>query len=84
MFSQQRALSFVLIGLVAAVSAGCHTRDKLPERGSKAYNDVVSAFYVGGAQVGHDAMRKTSLRQPGLCRTARRLGQWGVLVVGKL
>ncbi len=89
MFSQasgfQRALSFVLIGLLAAVFAGCHTRAKLPERGSKAYDDVVSAFYVGLAalQVGHDSYAEDKLAEATRLVPDEPAGwaNWGVLAL---
>ena len=43
----RRAMSALLLGIVAAVLSGCHSTPKLPEKGSKAYADTVSAFYVG-------------------------------------
>ena len=48
------AASLLFLGSLAALLSGCHSAPKLPEKGSKAYADVVSAFYVGLAalQVG--------------------------------
>jgi hypothetical protein len=43
----QRVTSFLLLGSLAAFLSGCHSAPKLPEKGTKAYGDVVSAFYVG-------------------------------------
>jgi len=57
--------SWLLLGSLAAVLSGCHAKANLPERGSKAYADVVSAFYVGLAalQVGDDVHAESKLSE---------------------
>ena len=69
----------------AAVLSGCHSSPKLPEKGSKAYADVVSAFYVGLAalQVGDDVHAESKLSELTRLVPAEPAGwaNWGVLAL---
>jgi Tfp pilus assembly protein PilF len=61
----RRVAAMLLLGSIAALLSGCHSSPKLPEKGSKAYADVVSAFYVGLAalQVGDDVHAESRLSE---------------------
>jgi len=76
--------SLVLLGLAAALS-GCHSSIKLPAKGSKAYADVVSAFYIGLAalQVGDDVHAESKLSELTQLVPAEPAGwaNWGVLAL---
>src|SRR4029077_16115637 len=52
----RHAALFCILGAVIATFTGCKSAAKLPDKSSKEYGDVVSAFYVGLAalQVGDD------------------------------
>src|SRR3984957_8244373 len=82
--SFQRAVSFLLLAGLAAISA-CHSAPKLPARGSKEYAEVVSAFYVGLAalQVGDDVHAESNLSQLTQLVPAEPAGwaDWGVLAL---
>ena len=59
----RNALLLLLTGAVIALFSGCQSAPKFPEKNSKAYADVVSAFYVGlsALQVGDDVHAETKL-----------------------
>src|SRR5208282_1290304 len=83
--SFQRLVSLLLLASFAAVLSGCHSGPKLPEKGSKAYADVVSAFYIGLAalQVGDDVHAESKLSEvtqlvPG---EPAAWANWGVLAL---
>ena len=80
-----RALSFLLALAIFGIAAGCGSQSKLPERGSKAYDDVVSAFYVGLAalQVGDDVHADSKLAQVTQLVPGEPTGwaNWGVLAL---
>jgi len=73
-----------LVSLTALLS-GCHSASKLPEKGSKAYADVVSAFYVGLAalQVGDDVHAESKLSELTQLVPTEPAGwaNWGVLAL---
>ncbi len=75
-------VSFLALGLLLA---SCHSQPQLPERGSKAYADVVSAFYVGLAalQVGDDVHAEGRLSEVTRLVPAEPAGwaNWGVLAL---
>jgi tetratricopeptide (TPR) repeat protein len=77
--------SLLLLGIFAIVLSGCHSRPKLPEKGSKAYADVVSAFYVGLAalQVGDDVHAESKLSEVTELVPTEPAGwaNWGVLAL---
>jgi Tfp pilus assembly protein PilF len=81
----RRVMSALLLGIVAAVLSGCHSTPKLPEKGSKAYADTVSAFYVGLAalQVGDDVHAESKLSELTQLVPAEPAGwaNWGVLAL---
>ncbi len=78
------ALLLISATLVFALD-GCHSEPKLPEKNSKAYNDVVSAFYVGLAalQVGDDVHAESKLSQLTQLVPGEPAGwaNWGVLAL---
>jgi tetratricopeptide (TPR) repeat protein len=80
----QRVMSLLLASLVA-VLWGCRSSPKLPEKGSKAYADVVSAFYVGLAalQVGDDVHAESKLSELTQLVPTEPAGwaNWGVLAL---
>src|ERR1700734_2826111 len=81
----QRVLALLLLGNFAIVLAGCHSRPKLPEKGSKAYAAVGSAFYVGLAalQVGDDVHAESKLSEVTKLVPTEPAGwaNWGVLAL---
>ena len=79
-----------LFGLVLAIaimagSTGCHSAPTLPDKSSREYGDVVSAFYVGlGAlQVGDDVHADSRLSEVTQLVPAEPAGwaNWGVLAL---
>jgi Tfp pilus assembly protein PilF len=81
----RRVASLLLVGNLVAMLLGCHSSPKLPEKGSKAYADVVSAFYVGLAalQVGDDVHAESKLSEVTQLVPAEPAGwaNWGVLAL---
>jgi tetratricopeptide (TPR) repeat protein len=80
----QRALLFLALGALV-VLASCHSAPKLPDKNSKAYADVVSAFYVGLAalQVGDDVHAESKLSELTQLVPTEPAGwaNWGVLAL---
>jgi tetratricopeptide (TPR) repeat protein len=78
-------MSFLLFGSLAAFLSACYSAPKMPEKGSKAYADVVSAFYVGLAalQVGDDVHAESKLSELTQLVPAEPAGwaNWGVLAL---
>ena len=73
------------LAAVVASSLGCHPAAKFPDKSSKQYADVVSAFYVGLAalQVGDDVhadsrLSETTQLVPG---EAAGWANWGILAL---
>ncbi|MGA8430529.1 MAG: FG-GAP-like repeat-containing protein [Candidatus Sulfotelmatobacter sp.] len=64
---------------------GCHATPTLPEKGSKLYDDVVSAFYIGLAalEVGDDVHAESKLAEVTRLVPAEPAGwaNWGVLAL---
>jgi tetratricopeptide (TPR) repeat protein len=83
--SSRRVASLLLLGSLAAVLSGCHSGARMPEKGSKAYADVVSAFYIGLAalQVGDDVHAESKLSEVTQLVPAEPAGwaNWGVLAL---
>ena len=83
--SYRRVASLLLLSSFAAFLSGCHSGAKLPEKGSKAYADVVSAFYVGLAalQVGDDVHAESKLSEVAQLVPSEPAGwaNWGVLAL---
>ena len=83
--SLHRVLVWLLLGSLGVLLSGCHSSLKLPERGSKAYVDAVSAFYVGLAalQVGDDVHAESKLAEVTQLIPAEPAGwaNWGVLAL---
>ena len=81
----QRVRSFLLFAGLTAFLSGCHSAPKLPEKGSKAYAHVVSAFYVGLAalQVGDDVHAESKLSELTQLVPTEPAGwaNWGVLAL---
>ncbi|HEY4904997.1 MAG TPA: FG-GAP-like repeat-containing protein [Candidatus Sulfotelmatobacter sp.] len=78
------AAASLFSGLALVLSA-CHSTPKLPEKSSKAYAEVVSAFYIGLAalQVGDDVHAESKLSQVTQLVPAEPAGwaDWGVLAL---
>jgi len=81
----RRVRSILLFGSLTAFLSGCHSDPKLPEKGSKVYADVVSAFYVGLAalQVGDDVHAENKLSEVTQLVPSEPAGwaNWGVLAL---
>jgi Flp pilus assembly protein TadD len=81
----RRVLPLLLSGTLVLASAGCDSGAKLPERSSRQYNDVVSAFYVGLAalQVGDDLRADAKLAEVTQLAPGEPAGwaNWGVLAL---
>jgi tetratricopeptide (TPR) repeat protein len=81
----QRVRSCLLFASLTAFLSGCHSAPKLPEKGSKAYANVVSAFYVGLAalQVGDDVHAESKLSELTQLVPTEPAGwaNWGVLAL---
>ncbi len=64
---------------------GCHSAPKFPEKNSKAYADVVSAFYVGlsALQVGDDVHAESKLSEVTRLAPGEPAGwaNWGILAL---
>jgi len=79
------AALFLLLASIAAMFSSCHSGPKLPERGSKAYSEAVSAFYIGLAalQVGDDVHAESKLSELTQLVPAEPAGwaNWGVLAL---
>jgi Tfp pilus assembly protein PilF len=84
-FSFRRVCSLALIGSFAVVLSGCHSSSKLPAKGSKAYAEVVSAFYIGLAalQVGDDVHAESKLSEVTRIVSGEPAGwaNWGMLAL---
>ena len=80
----QRASALLVAAALAAFS-GCHSAPKMPAKDSKAYADVVSAFYIGLAalQVGDDVQADSRLSQVTQLVPGEPAGwaNWGVLAL---
>jgi Tfp pilus assembly protein PilF len=81
----QRVVSSLLVGSLVAFLSGCHSAPKLPEKGSKTYANVVSAFYIGLAalQVGDDVHAESKLSELTQLVPTEPAGwaNWGVLAL---
>ena len=86
--SFQSALLLFLLGVfvisLGAITA-CRPGTKLPEKSSKAYSDIVSAFYVGLAalQIGDDVRADSKLMQVTVLVPDEPAGwaNWGLLAL---
>src|SRR4029077_7976312 len=86
--AHSRFRSTTLLLVLAATLAtlpGCHPAAKLPDKSSKEYGDVVSAFYVGLAalQVGDDVHAESKLSEVTRVVPAEPAGwaNWGILAL---
>ena len=81
---RRRVVTFFLAAVVAS-SLGCHPAAKFPDKSSKQYADVVSAFYVGLAalQVGDDVHADSRLSETTQLVPAEAAGwaNWGILAL---
>src|SRR3979409_274695 len=82
--TMSRMLQGTMASLLAVLSA-CNPASHLPDKSSKEYSDVVSAFYVGLAalQVGDDVHAESRLSQVTQLVPAEPAGwaNWGVLAL---
>jgi Tfp pilus assembly protein PilF len=78
-------LLLLLTGAVIALFSGCQAGSKFPEKNSKAYADVVSAFYVGlsALQVGDDVHAERELSEVTHLVPGEPAGwaNWGILAL---
>jgi tetratricopeptide (TPR) repeat protein len=83
-FPSQCEALLLAVGLVLMLT-GCNSAPKLPEKGSKAYADVVSAFYIGLAalQVGDDVHAESTLSEVTRLVPGEPAGwaNWGILAL---
>ena len=81
----RRMAALLLLGSILFVLPSCNSRAKLPAKGTKAYAEVVSAFYVGLAalQVGDDVHAESKLSEVTRLVPAEPAGwgNWGVLAL---
>ncbi len=81
----RHALPLFFSALLVVACGGCRSGSKLPDKSSKLYADVVSAFYVGLAalQVGDDVHAESKLSQVTQLVPAEPAGwaNWGVLAL---
>ncbi len=79
------AFLLVLLATVLSTTPGCHPAAKFPDRSSKKYADVVSAFYVGLAalQVGDDVHADSRLSEVTQLVPGEPAGwaNWGILAL---
>jgi tetratricopeptide (TPR) repeat protein len=84
-FGFKTAILFLLAGALIALAPGCHSAPKFPEKNSKAYADVVSAFYVGlsALQVGDDIRAESKLSEVTHLVPGEPAGwaNWGILAL---
>jgi Tfp pilus assembly protein PilF len=80
---QPSLLPVVLAALITL--SGCHSAPKLPDKNSKAYADVVSAFYIGlvALQVGDDVHAESKLSEVTQLVPGEPAGwaNWGILAL---
>ncbi len=81
----RRLVLFALLGALAIPLTSCHSSPKFPDKSSKEYGDVVSAFYVGLAalQVGDDVHADNRLSELTRLVPAEPAGwaNWGILAL---
>jgi Tfp pilus assembly protein PilF len=81
----QTAILFSLAGALTVLFVGCHSAPKFPAKNSKAYADVVSAFYVGlsALQVGDDVHAESKLSDVTRLVPGEPAGwaNWGILAL---
>jgi tetratricopeptide (TPR) repeat protein len=80
-----RPVALLLLASLVVGFSGCNSSPGLPEKGSKKYSDVVSAFYVGLAalQVGDDVHAESKLSEVTQLVPTEPAGwaNWGVLAL---
>jgi tetratricopeptide (TPR) repeat protein len=85
LLSPRHAVLLSLLGAVIAISPGCKSGAKLPDKSSKQYDDVVSAFYIGLAalQVGDDVHADSRLAEVTRLVPGEPAGwaNWGILAL---
>jgi Tfp pilus assembly protein PilF len=81
----RRALPLFLVGAAILALAGCDPGAKLPDKSSKEYSNIVSAFYVGLAalQVGDDLRAESKLAEVTRLAPSEPAGwaNWGALAL---
>src|SRR3984957_7554663 len=77
--------SILVAAVLIALSTSCNSAPKFPEKNSKAYSDVVSAFYVGlsALQVGDDVHAESRLSELTRLVPGEPAGwaNWGILAL---
>ena len=81
----QRAIAVLTAGALIVLLAACNSAPKFPQKNTKAYADVVSAFYVGLAalQVGDDVHAESKLSELTQLVPGEPAGwaNWGILAL---
>src|SRR5271155_2241149 len=81
----QPTVLFILVAALLVSFSGCNSTPKFPEKNSKAYTDVVSAFYIGLAalQVGDDVHAESKLSEVTQLVPGEPAGwaNWGILAL---
>src|SRR6202453_805474 len=84
-FDFRSTVQLLVLGTFIAASSGCHSGPKLPEKNSKVYANVASAFYIGLAalQVGDDVHAESNLSEVTQLVPAEPAGwaNWGILAL---
>jgi hypothetical protein len=83
----QRAISVLTSGALTVLLAACNSAPKFPQKDTKAYADVVSAFYIGlsALQVGDDVHAESKLSEVTQLVPGEPAGgaNWGRLALGR-
>lgn len=81
----QRAISVLTSGALTVLLAACNSAPKFPQKDTKAYADVVSAFYIGlsALQVGDDVHAESKLSEVTQLVPGEPAGwaNWGILAL---
>ncbi len=81
----QRSICLLTVGAMAVLLVACNSAPKFPLKNTKAYTDVVSAFYVGlsALQVGDDVHAENKLAEVAQLVPGEPAGwaNWGILAL---
>lgn len=85
LFPHSKSAATFLLGMLLLLTVSCRPATTLPAKGSKEYNEIVRAFYVGLAalQVGDDVRAEAKLAQTTTLVPAEPAGwaNWGLLAL---
>ena len=81
----QKAISVVIAAVLTILLPACNSAPKFPQKNTKAYTDVVSAFYIGlsALQVGDDVHAESKLAEVTQLVPGEPAGwaNWGILAL---